>query len=83
MRIEFDRAMCAGKFQCIGEWDAFEMNMIDGKADLDGAEEVDENFLVREVSNSFKEQEAIAAAESCPLKAIKVFEKNEKIAPSE
>lgn len=76
MRIEYDRLVCAGWFQCVQEWDAFDMNPVEGKADLDGAKETEKNVFVREIPAG-AEKEAKAAAESCPVDAITVYDDGE------
>lgn len=78
MRIEYDRLACAGWFQCVQEWEAFDMNMAEGKADLDGAEEPETDVFVREVPKD-AETAAKAAAESCPVDAITVYEDGERV----
>ncbi|SEO60828.1 ferredoxin [Halogranum amylolyticum] len=73
MRIEYDRETCIGMFQCVDEWDAFVKNLDDGKADLEGAEEVDEQLFVREVPED-AEFDAKFAARVCPVDAITVYD---------
>jgi len=73
MRIEFDRDTCIGMFQCTAEWDAFERDEDDGKADLAGGEQTDEALFVREVPDG-EELDAKFAARSCPVDAIVVYD---------
>ncbi len=73
MRIEYDRDTCIGMFQCVDEWDAFEKNLDDGKADLGGSEEREEDVFVREVPEDSK-FDAEYAARVCPVDAIKLFD---------
>ncbi|QLG28478.1 ferredoxin [Halorarum halophilum] len=73
MRIEFDRDTCVGMFQCVAEWDAFEKNMDDGKADLRGAEEIEENLFSLEVPEG-EELDAKFAARTCPVDAIRLYD---------
>lgn len=73
MRVEYDRRACAGWFQCVQQWGAFDMNMPAGKADLANATETDDGMFVREVPTD-AEDEAVAAAESCPVDAIQVYD---------
>ncbi|SDL90143.1 ferredoxin [Halogranum gelatinilyticum] len=73
MKIEYDRETCIGMFQCVDEWDAFEKNLDDGKADLVDAEEVDEQVFVREVPED-AEFDAEFAARVCPVDAITVYD---------
>jgi ferredoxin len=80
MRVEYDRTACTGWFQCIQEWDALSMNMAEGKADFDGAEERESGVFVRDVPED-AEAAAKAAAESCPVDAIAVYEDGEQIVP--
>ncbi|WP_136592220.1 ferredoxin [Salinigranum halophilum] len=72
MHIEYDRDTCIGMFQCVDEWEAFEKNLDDGKADLADAEEEDGVF-VREVPEDAK-FDAEYAARVCPVDAIKLFD---------
>lgn len=80
MKVEYDRLACSAWFQCVQEWDAFQMNMAAGKADLEGADETEDGVFVREVPEG-AEDEAVAAAESCPVNAITVYEDGEQVAP--
>ena len=73
MRIEYDRDTCIGMFQCVEEWDAFEKNMDDGKADLADGEETDEGVFVRDVPAD-AELDAKFAARACPVDAIAVYD---------
>ena len=73
MRIEYDRDTCIGMFQCVEEWDAFEKNLDDGKADLADSEETDEDVFVREVPAD-AELDAKFAARACPVDAIEVYD---------
>ncbi|USZ66775.1 ferredoxin [Halorussus salilacus] len=73
MRIEFDRDTCTGMFQCTAEWDAFEENRDDGKADLRDSEEEDEDVFVREIPED-AEFDAKMAARVCPVDAIAVYD---------
>jgi ferredoxin len=72
MRIEYDRDTCIGMFQCVDEWDAFEKNLDEGKADLAGSEEADGVF-VREVPED-AEFDAEYAARVCPVDAIELYD---------
>ncbi len=81
MRIEFDRDTCIGMFQCTAEWDAFERDEDDGKADLADSEETEEDIFVREVPDG-EELDAKFAARSCPVDAIVVYDDDgEQIIP--
>jgi len=73
MRIEFDRDTCIGKFQCVEEWDAFEKDMDDGKADLADSEEIEEDLFVAEVPED-AEFDAEFAARTCPVDAIELYD---------
>lgn len=73
MRVEFDRVACDGWFQCVQEWGAFDMQMVEGKADLEGSEEVESGVFVREIPKG-EEKNARQAAEKCPVDAIKVYD---------
>jgi ferredoxin len=73
MRVEFDRDTCVGMFQCVAEWDAFEENRDDGKADLPSAEEVEEDLFVAEVPPD-AELDAKFAARTCPVDAIELYD---------
>lgn len=80
MRVEYDQAECDGWFQCTQKWDALEMNMADGKAELTGAEEMENGVFVREIPED-AEDAVRAAAEACPVDAIRVYEGDEQIIP--
>jgi ferredoxin len=73
MRIEYDRDTCIGMFQCVDEWEGFEKNLDDGKADLVEGDETDDDVFVREVPDD-AEFEAEFAARVCPVDAIKLFD---------
>ena len=75
MRIEYDRDTCIGMFQCVDEWDAFEKNLDEGKADLADSDESDEEegLFVREVPTD-AELDAKFAARACPVDAIAVYD---------
>lgn len=73
MRVEFDRNTCIGMFQCVEEWDAFEADRDDGKADLADSEEREEGIFVREVPDD-AEFDAKFAARVCPVDAITIYD---------
>jgi len=73
MHVEFDRDTCVGMYQCVAEWDTFEKNMTDGKADLRGSEETDEDVFVVDVPDG-EELDAKFAARTCPVDAIEVYD---------
>jgi ferredoxin len=73
MRIRYDRDTCIGMFQCVDEWEAFEKNLDAGKADLAGAEEVDEDVFELEVPED-AEFDAEFAARVCPVDAIELYD---------
>jgi ferredoxin len=73
MRIEYDRDTCIGMFQCVDEWDAFEKNLDDGKADLADGEETEEDVFVREVPEDAR-FDAEYAARVCPVDAIALYD---------
>jgi ferredoxin len=73
MRVEFDRDTCIGMFQCVEEWDAFEENRDEGKADLAGSEEGEPDRFVREVPAD-AELDAEFAARACPVDAIELYD---------
>lgn len=73
MKVEYDRRACTGWFQCVQEWDAFDMNMEAGKADLDGGTESDDGVFTLDVPTD-AEADAKAAAESCPTDAITIYD---------
>ena len=60
-------------FQCVEEWDAFEKNLDAGKADLDGATEVDTEIFEAEVPSG-AELDAEFAARACPVDAIELYD---------
>ena len=73
MRVRFDRDTCIGMFQCVAEWDAFEEDEDDGKADLAGSEAVEPDVFEREVPAD-AELDAKFAARACPVDAIEVYD---------
>ena len=73
MKIEFDRDTCIGMYQCVAEWDAFEKNLDDGKADLRGSEEVEADLFALEVPED-AEFDAKFAARVCPVDAIRLLD---------
>ena len=73
MHVKFDRDTCVGMFQCVAEWDAFEKDLNDGKADLRGSEEEDEGVFVVDVPDG-EEFDAKFAARVCPVDAIEVYD---------
>lgn len=80
MRVEYNRRACTGWFQCVQKWDALEMNMMAGKADLPSGEETEDEVFVVEVDGAEAEA-AIDAAEACPVDAIAVYDDGEQVAP--
>ena len=74
MRIEYDRSICIGMFQCVAEWDAFERDETAGKAVLAESDEPDDDgVFVREVPAD-AELDAKFAARACPVDAITVYD---------
>ncbi|MDS0296094.1 ferredoxin [Halogeometricum luteum] len=73
MKIRYDRDTCIGMFQCVDEWDAFEKNLDDGKADLAGAEEVEDGVFEVEVPED-EEFDAEFSARVCPVDAIELYD---------
>lgn len=80
MWIEYNRTACNGWFQCVQDWDAFEMDVVAGKADLDGAEDGGDGLFRRDVPEA-DEAAAIAAADSCPVDAIAIYDGDTRIVP--
>ncbi len=78
MKVRFDRDTCIGMFQCVAEWDAFEENTAEGKADLADSEAVDPGIFEREIPDD-AELDAKFAARACPVDAIEVYEDGENI----
>ena len=72
MHVEFDRDTCIGMFQCVEEWDAFEENRDEGKADLAGSDG-DGDVFVREVPEDDR-FDAEYAARVCPVDAIALYD---------
>jgi ferredoxin len=62
-------------FQCVAEWDAFEEDQDEGKADLADSEPSgdDPDVYVREVPED-AELDAKFAARACPVDAIAVYD---------
>lgn len=74
MRVEFDRDVCIGMYQCVAEWEeGFEKDLDAGKATLVEGEEAEKDVFVREVPED-AELDAKFAARVCPVDAIKVFD---------
>jgi ferredoxin len=73
MRIEYDREVCIGMFQCVAEWDAFERDESAGKAVLADSEETEEDVFVREIPED-AEFDAKFAARVCPVDAIRIYD---------
>lgn len=81
MKIEYDKSACHGWFQCIQQWDAFEMNPAEGVAEFSIGEETENGVLVADVPAD-REEEAKAAAEACPVDAIAVYsDDDEQLVP--
>ncbi|WP_336035842.1 ferredoxin [Halobacterium yunchengense] len=81
MRIEYDRDVCIGMFQCVAEWDAFEKDTDAGKAVLADSEEVEDDLFSREIPGD-AELDAKFAARACPVDAITVYDDDgEQIIP--
>ncbi len=78
MKVRFDRETCIGMFQCVAEWDAFEENQDEGKADLADSEEIEADIFEREVPED-AELDAKFAARTCPVDAIEIYEDGEKL----
>jgi ferredoxin len=90
MRIEFDRDVCIGMFQCVAEWDAFEKDTDAGKAILTDSEPVSgseqssgqgprdseevEEDLFAREVPEDAEFDAKFAARACPVDAITVYD---------
>lgn len=73
MRIEFDRDVCIGIYSCVAEWDAFEKNLDDGKADLPDGEEIEDDVFSIDVPED-AEFDAKYAARVCPVDAITLYD---------
>lgn len=73
MKVRFDRDTCIGMFQCVAEWDAFEKNKDEGKADLADSAEVEPDIFEREVPEE-AELDAKFAARTCPVDAIEIYD---------
>jgi ferredoxin len=73
MRIEYDRDVCIGMFQCVAEWDGFEKDTDAGKAVLQDSGEVEDDVFVREIPAD-AELDAKFAARTCPVDAIRVYD---------
>jgi len=81
MRVEFDRNTCIGMFQCVEEWEAFEADRDDGKADLADSEGHEDGVFVREVPDD-AEFDAKFAARVCPVDAITIYDDDgEQVVP--
>jgi ferredoxin len=65
-------------FYCVDEWDPFERNLDDRKADLTGSERTAEGVFVRPVSEE-AERRAELAARVCPMKAIRLIDADRSV----
>lgn len=73
MKVRFDRETCIGMFQCVAEWDAFERDEDEGKADLAESEETETGIFEREIPED-AEFDAKFAARVCPVDAIEIYD---------
>jgi ferredoxin len=78
MKVRFDRDTCIGMFQCVAEWDRFEKDTDDGKADLAGSEPVEPDVFERAVPPD-AEIDAKFAARACPVDAIEIYDDGDRI----
>lgn len=81
LRVEFDRDVCIGMFNCVHEYDAFEEDTDAGKADLAGAEQMDDRTFALAVAED-EAFDAKMAARVCPVDAIAVYDEDgEQLVP--
>ena len=73
MKVRFDRETCIGMFQCVAEWDTFEKDEGEGKADLADSEEVEPGVFEREIPGG-DDLDAKFAARVCPVDAIEIYD---------
>jgi ferredoxin len=73
MRVEFDRDICIGMFQCVAEWEKFQKDEDAGKATLVNSRETTENVFVCEIPED-EAFEAEMAGRVCPVDAITVYD---------
>jgi len=73
MKIRYDRETCIGMFQCVDEWDAFQKDIDAGKANLEGAVEVEDGIFELDVPDG-EELDAEFAARACPVDAIELYD---------
>jgi ferredoxin len=78
MKVRFDRDTCIGMFQCVAEWDAFEENQDEGKADLADSEAIESGIFEREIPDD-AELDAKFAARACPVDAIEIHEDGDQV----
>ncbi|MFB6250270.1 MAG: ferredoxin [Halobellus sp.] len=78
MKIRYDRETCIGMFQCVEEWDAFEKNLDEGKAELAESTEVEDGIFEVEVPDD-AELDAEFAARACPVDAIELYDGDEQV----
>lgn len=71
-KITFDREACIGATSCTVFSKKFKMAK-DGKADLIGSKEEDEEFFVLEI-NEHEFKEILESARSCPVNVIHIYE---------
>jgi ferredoxin len=76
--VKYDREACIGAASCTVFSKRFTIAK-DGKADLEGAKETEEDFFELEIDESELE-ELKESARSCPVNVIKIYdEKGNKI----
>ena len=72
-RVVYDREGCIGAAACVAEMPSRWEMVDDGKADLIGSKKKSENEFILEIGEE-ELKEMKAAAESCPVDIIKIFD---------
>lgn len=81
MRVEFNRDICTGIFNCVHEWEKFVEDRDAGKATLVESDEVESDLYVRTIPED-EEFDAKMAAQVCPVDAITIYDdKGEQLVP--
>ena len=76
MRVEYDRHICIGLFQCVEEWVGFEQDLDAGKVDLVDGERIDADWGAEVYAVEVPADEELDAEFSgrvCPVDAIRVW----------
>lgn len=83
MKLEFDKKKCIGSGACVAQSPFyFQLRKDEGKAVLQHAQQQDGDVFIADVEGG-REEEAINAAEACPVNAIKVHHSGKVLVSNE